>query len=89
MTSSWHPDSDATPTPGEVDLMAGVLEGRHGVHAEDVAQFFIDWNAQKADASRCWAWAAVAERIRQRTSERVEMRQPVDKRRNASARRIG
>lgn len=71
MNATWHPENDATPTPGEVESMAAVLEGRHGVHAEEVAQFFTDWNAQKGDASRSWAWAAVAERVRQREGRRM------------------
>lgn len=71
MSAMWHPDSDATPTPGEVEMMAAVLEGRHGVHAETVAQFFSDWNAHKGDASRSWAWAAVTVRVRKRCDDRV------------------
>ena len=71
MSTIWHPDSDATPTPGEVEMMAAVLEGRHGVHAEHVAQFFADWNAHKGDAPRSWAWSAVTVRVRKRTDERV------------------
>jgi hypothetical protein len=71
MTSMWHPDEDTTPTPGEVDSMACVLEGRHGMWAEQVADFFSEWNAQHGDASRSWAWAAVGERIRLRTGKRT------------------
>ena len=71
MTATWHPDGDATPTPGEVENMAAVLEGRHGVHAEHVAQFFTDWNAHQGDAPRSWAWAAVTERVRKRCDERM------------------
>lgn len=71
MNTTWHPECDATPTPGEVEMMAAVLEGRHGVHAEQVAQFFTDWNANKGDASRSWAWAAVAERVRKRENDRL------------------
>jgi hypothetical protein len=67
----WHPDEDTTPTPGEVDSMACVLEGRHGMWAEQVADFFSEWNAQHGDASRSWAWAAVGERIRLRTGKRT------------------
>lgn len=71
MNAPWHPDADATPTPGEVDMMAAVLEGRHGIHAEHVAQFFTDWNASKGDASRSWAWAAVTEQVRKRMDQRI------------------
>lgn len=72
MDQSWQPDVDATPTPGEVEMMAAVLEGRHGVYAGEVAQFFVDWNAQKGDAPRSWAWAAVNERVRRREVDRLE-----------------
>ena len=71
MTTKWHPDNDATPNPGEVDMMASVLEGRHGVYAEHVAQFFSDWNATEGDAPRSWAWAAVTAQVRKRTRQRI------------------
>ena len=72
MKTKWHPDGDATPNPGEVDMMASVLEGRHGVHAEHVAQFFSDWNAKEGDTPRSWAWAAVTEQVRRRTRKRID-----------------
>ena len=71
MSPEWHPDQDMTPTPNEVEMMASALEGRHGVHAARVASFFSEFNAQAGDASRSWAWAAVSERVRRRTQERV------------------
>ena len=71
MSTAWHPDQDMTPTPNEVEMMASVLEGRHGVHAERVASFFSECNAQAGDASRSWAWAAVCERVRKRTRARI------------------
>lgn len=74
MMTAWHPDADVTPTPNEVELMASVLEGRHGIHAEQVADFFSLANAQKGDASRSWAWAAVTERVRRRTTDRIGAR---------------
>ena len=89
MTTHWHPDSDATPSPGEVQMMAAALEGRHGSHAEDVAQFFIDWNASHGDASRSWAWAAVAECVRQRTTRRLSGAPAHRRQDNTSARRHG
>lgn len=89
MTTNWHPDSDATPTPGEVQMMAATLEGRHGAHAEGVAQFFIDCHANDGDASRSWAWAAVAECVRQRLSDRISGRPEPRRQDNTSARRMG
>lgn len=66
-----QPELDLTPTPKEVEMMAAVLEGRHGVWAEKVASFFSEANAQKGDASRSWAWAAVSERVKRRTHARI------------------
>lgn len=64
-------DHDATPAPGEVETMAAVLEGRHGIYAEHVAQFLADVNANQGDAARAWAWTAVTERVRKRATERL------------------
>ncbi|MEZ5849998.1 MAG: hypothetical protein R3D68_05005 [Hyphomicrobiaceae bacterium] len=70
MTTLWHPDNDVTPTPRDVKTMACVLEGQHGQHAADVADFFSTYHSLEGDAGRCWAWAGVAETIRRRTKER-------------------
>ncbi len=71
MSPSQPSELDPTPAPGEVETMAAVLEGRHGVYAEHVAQFFADVNADKGDAARAWAWTAVTERVRKRTTQRL------------------
>ncbi|MEM7775873.1 MAG: hypothetical protein AAF732_09715 [Pseudomonadota bacterium] len=67
----WNPEDDATPTPEEVENMAATLEGRHGWHAADVADFFSSFHGQKGDAGRCWAWQGVAARVRQRVQKRT------------------
>ncbi len=72
MNIGWHPDEDATPTPREVENMAAVLEGRHGRHAAEVADFFSIHHGQSGDAGRSWAWAGVAELVRQRERQRIE-----------------
>lgn len=69
---SWHPDEDVTPTPRDVDDMASVLEGRHGAHAAEVAEFFSSLHSVKGDAGRCWAWAGVAEKVRLRERRRLQ-----------------
>lgn len=74
MTTTWHPEQDATPTPRDVAAMASVLEGRHGLHAADVADFFSTYHSIAGDAGRCWAWAGVAEAIRKRERQRVTER---------------
>lgn len=71
MTARWHPEEDATPTPRDVEFMAAVLEGRHGLHAADVAEFFSSVHSQQGDAGRSWAWAGVAELVRRRESHRM------------------
>lgn len=73
MTMNWHPEEDATPaaTPRDVDNMACVLEGRHGLLAADVADFFSSLHGVRGDAGRSWAWAGVAETVRIRERHRV------------------
>lgn len=67
----WHLDQDVTPTPDEVETMAALLEGHHGTHAAEVADFFSGMHGQMGDAGRSWAWQGVAERVRARTSRRT------------------
>lgn len=63
---------EAAPLPEEeVDLMAIVLEGRHGTHALDVADFFVEANAHNGDAPRAWAWLGVAKRLKERAKARL------------------
>jgi hypothetical protein len=69
---NWHPDEDVTPTPRDVENMACVLEGRHGSFAADVADFFSTIHSQSGDAGRTWAWAGVAETVRQRQRHRLQ-----------------
>jgi hypothetical protein len=73
-TGSWHDthDADPTPTPSDVSVMAEVLEGRHGVLAADVAEFFASYHSEKGDAGRAWAWSGVAELVRNRERARLE-----------------
>lgn len=72
MTSAWHPEDDATPTPGDVSFMAAALEGRHGVLAAEVAEFFASLHCERGDAGRAWAWSGVAELVRMRERARLE-----------------
>ncbi len=51
--------------------MAALLEGRHGIHAEHVAQFLAELNANKGDEVRASAWTAVTERVRKRARDRI------------------
>jgi hypothetical protein len=72
MGSIWHPEEDTTPTPGEVQAMASVLEARHGLHAAEIAEFFSDLHSQKGDVERSWVWTGVADTVRRRQWERIE-----------------
>lgn len=72
MTSGWHFQENATPTPGEVEAMVAVLESRHGVWAAEVADFFATAHSIKGDASRSYAWAGVADMVRQKAEARLE-----------------
>ena len=71
MSMNWHTEEDATPNPQEVDFMAAVLEGRHGLYAADVAEFFSSLHSDRGDAGRSWAWAGVAETVRSRERKRL------------------
>lgn len=71
MASGWHFHEDTTPTPGEVEAMVAVLEGRHGAWAADVAEFFATLHSLKGDVGRSWAWAGVAEMARRKAEARV------------------
>ncbi|HVX35486.1 MAG TPA: hypothetical protein VHC71_04625 [Hyphomicrobium sp.] len=52
--------------------MAEVLEGKHGVFAAAIADFFAVYHGEKGDAGRAWAWSGVAELVRQRERTRLE-----------------
>ena len=71
MTTPWQAGGDATPTPADVDVMVAVLEGRHGRHAAEVAEFFASVHCEKGDAGRSWAWIGVAHKVRQRERQRL------------------
>jgi hypothetical protein len=73
-STAWHPDEDVTPTPRDVQVMAEVLEGRHGTLAAQVAEFFASYHGEKGDAGRAWAWSGVAELVRNRERKRIEER---------------
>ncbi len=63
---------DVTPTPHEVDDMALLLEGAHGWHAREVAEFFEDLHATRGDIARAWAWASVVANLERRALDRSQ-----------------
>jgi hypothetical protein len=71
MGTSSRLDEDATlAAMAEAETMAAVLEGRHGVWAADVADFFAAFHKLKGDQRRSWAWSDVADVTRRRAEER-------------------
>lgn len=67
-------EDDMTPAFAEVEALAAVLESRHGQHAVEVAEFFSAFHSQSGDVGRSWAWAGVAETVRQRERARLMSR---------------
>jgi hypothetical protein len=76
MTSSAYTRFDGGPAPAlaEAETMVAVLEGRHGVWAAEVADFFATFHRIKGDPARSWAWAGVAELARRRAEARLNER---------------
>lgn len=70
MTSLWQ-EKPSIDEP-QFDAMASVLEARHGQLAAAVADFFSAVHLQNGDEGRSHAWADVADRIRERQSERQD-----------------
>lgn len=71
MISGWHFSGSRTPSEGELEAMAAVLEGRHGLWAAEVAEFFATAHVLKGDKTRGSAWINVAETVRRKTEERL------------------
>jgi hypothetical protein len=71
--TSWHPDSDATPTPQDVTFMVETLESHHGLRASGIAEFYSLMHALRGDAGRSWAWAGVAEAVKRRQIARARL----------------
>lgn len=55
----------------DAELMAVVLEGRHGTFAAEVAEFFALLHRQLGDKSRSQAWGGVARLVRRRECDRM------------------
>lgn len=70
MATGPHSTDASTGLP-EAELMAVVLEGRHGNYAAEVAEFFAILHRQQGDTSRSKAWSGVADVVRRRECERV------------------
>lgn len=72
MASRWHPEELPCSGSDEIDIMASVLEGRHGIHAADVAEFLSAVHRQSQDTNRMQAWSRVAEAVRNRMRGRLD-----------------
>lgn len=53
------------------EIMAVILEGRHGVFAAEVADFMASVHGRLGDVKRCTVWSDVAEVVRTRESTRL------------------
>jgi len=72
--SSPRKTKDPLPKVHDAELMAVVLEGRHGTFAADVAEFFALLHRQLGDVSRSKSWIGVARMVRLRESDRLQAR---------------
>ena len=70
MATSSHASDPASGLP-EAELMAAVLEGRHGNYAAEVADFFAMLHRQQGDRTRSKAWCGVADAVRRREHDRL------------------
>lgn len=68
--TSTQKDEVPAPIP-DAELMAVVLEGRHGTYAAEVAEFFALLHRQLGDRGRSQAWGGVARLVRRREHERL------------------
>lgn len=70
MPRSRRKNEDLTKVQ-DAELMAVVLESRHGALAADVAEFFALLHCQLGDESRSKAWGGVARTVRKRENDRL------------------
>lgn len=71
MRSSSSEKKEDLSTLQDAELMAVVLEGRHGSFAADVAEFFALLHRQLGDLTRSKAWGGVARMVRRREHDRM------------------
>ena len=71
MPSTCQKKNESLSTLQDAELMAVVLEGRHGVFAAEVAEFFSLLHRQLGDAGRSKAWGGVARTVRRREGDRL------------------
>lgn len=67
------PSTDTQPKASrrEVEVMASVLEGRHGVLAVEIAEFLGAIHEQGGDNGRAGSWYEVSLAIRRREADRL------------------
>jgi hypothetical protein len=70
MANVWQPYQCMNEQ--EFEVMAKVLEARHGQLAAQVAEFFAYLHVDMGDEDRSVAWADVAERVRDRERDRLQ-----------------
>lgn len=71
MSTGPQQNKQQPSAPHDAELMAVVLEGRHGAMAAEIAEFFATLHRQHGDPSRAKAWSGVAKLVRKREYERL------------------
>ncbi len=71
MRNTSTENDDGLAVVQDAELMAVVLEGRHGTHAAEVAEFFALLHRQLGDKGRSQAWGGVARLVRRREYDRI------------------
>lgn len=71
MMNRWQHAQSARPLIVEADVMAATLEAQHGLYAAEIAEFLSNFHTVEGNEERAFAWAEVADAVRDRMSERV------------------
>lgn len=71
MPRSRRKKNESLTTLQDAELMAVVLESRHGTFAAEVADFFALLHNQLGDLTRSKAWGGVARSVRRREHDRL------------------
>lgn len=71
MVNRWRAETEASPSRREAELMVELLEARHGVHAEAIADFFRLYNEHNGTPAKASVWGQLSRRIARRREARM------------------
>ncbi|MEM8627217.1 MAG: hypothetical protein AAGF32_04675 [Pseudomonadota bacterium] len=71
MNQTQGREMDDLESEGAIEPLVRVLESLHGIRAAGIAEFLSDYHETEGNAQRAQAWDTVAQRVRDRESERV------------------